>query len=670
MTIRLRLLLSFALLAFLIPAQGLAQTDIRATLSQPDPSGFPTIEFFLDIHDTSGEFVHDLSPNQVDIIEDGAVLPVKELVEIKPGLQFVVALNPGPSFAIQNSQAVSRYDTISQNLASWAKSRTGSDLDDLSLIINNGPEISHVKDYQQWLQTLESAQIDARNAIPNLDSLFRAVTIANDATIRPGMERAILFITPPIESKEIAPLDNLIAQVQQQNISIHIWLISSAGGFQTAGVQRLTELSEITGGTFFAFSGDETIPDPEIFLRELRSIYQVSYDFSIVSGGIHQISSQIELENGLTETNTLEIEIDLLPPQPTFISPPIRILRKYVEVEQTGNESADTVSQFQPAEQSIQVVFDFPDGRKRPILSSSLWVNGVVVAENSQPPLDIFTWDMREITAAGTYSLQVQVIDSFGITGKSVEIPVFVGIEQKDQDPWRVIRENTSTLISLAVIVSGAILLLVLILGGQLRPRAIRVSQLRRKKSDPVTQPVSMDDDLAKRNIPGWVNRLQWTQHQEPNKAFAYLYPLAENAQVVELSPYTISSNEVLIGSDPNQVNLLLQDGSIEKLHARIVRKVEGSFRIMDEGSIAGTWINYTPVSRNGADLEHGDMIHIGRTGFRFTIRQPKTVRRPVITLMPEKDLESNPVEIEDPNNSSTIQDHSSSEINAKDDTN
>jgi hypothetical protein len=316
------------------------------------------------------------------------------------------------------------------------------------------------------------------------------------------------------------------------------------------------------------------------------------------------------------------------------------------------------------------VVFDFPDGRKRPILSSSLWVNGVVVAENSQPPLDIFTWDMREITAAGTYSLQVQVIDSFGITGKSVEIPVFVGIEQKDQDPWRVIRENTSTLISLAVIVSGAILLLVLILGGQLRPRAIRVSQLRRKKSDPVTQPVSMDDDLAKRNIPGWVNRLQWTQHQEPNKAFAYLYPLAENAQVVDSAPYTISSNEVLIGSDPNQVNLLLQDGSIEKLHARIVRKVEGSFRIMDEGSIAGTWINYTPVSRNGADLEHGDMIHIGRTGFRFTIRQPKTVRRPVITLMPEKDLESNPVEIEDPNNSSTIQDHSSSEINTKDDTN
>ena len=90
----------------------------------------------------------------------------------------------------------------------------------------------------------------------------------------------------------------------------------------------------------------------------------------------------------------------------------------------------------------------------------------------------------------------------------------------------------------------------------------------------------------------------------------------------------------------------------------------------MDEGSIAGTWINYTPVSRNGADLEHGDIIHIGRTGFRFTIRQPKTVRRPVITLLPETNLDSNPVEEEAPHNSSKIQDQPSAEINAKDDTN
>ena len=204
---------------------------------------------------------------------------------------------------------------------------------------------------------------------------------------------------------------------------------------------------------------------------------------------------------------------------------------------------------------------------------------------------------------------------------------------------------------------SGAILLLVLILGGQLRPRAVRVSQTRKKKQDPVTQPVSIEDDLVKRNIPGWVNRLQWPQRQSSTKALAYLYPLSENKQIVDATPFAIFTEEVLIGNDPDQVNLALEDSSVEKLHARLIRKAEGSFRIIDEGSIAGTWINYTPVSHNGADLEHGDIVHIGRIGFRFTIRQPKLVRRPVITELPNASPSAAMPEMEAPTPTSKSED-------------
>jgi hypothetical protein len=635
MTSRLRLFLSLALLFLLFPEKGLAQNGYTATLSQLNDNKFPVLQFFLDIQDEQGDFSHNLSTDQVKVIEDGVTLPAIDMTEIKPGLQFVVAINPGPSFAIRNSKAISRYDMISQNLANWAKNRVGSDIDDLSLIISNGPEISHINDSQQWLQTLETAQIDSRNATPNLDSLFRAVTLANDATPRTGMKRAVLFITPPVESQQIEPLDNLIAQVQQQNISIHIWLVSTAGGFQTVGVKRLTELATLTGGTFFAFSGEETIPDPETFLQELRSIYSVTYKSAVSTGGIHQVSAQIETETGVIETNSQEIEIDLQPPLPAFISPPIRIIRQPIQTEQVEAEKSNSIPGLLPTEQVFQVVFDFPDGRKREIISSSLLVNGEMVEEKNQAPFDTFTWNISDIVSGSTYSVQVQVVDEFGITGKSVEIPIIIGIEQETQDPWGVVRQNTPVLIILAVVVSGAILLLVLILGGRLRPRAVRVSQTRRKRQDPVTQPVSIEDDLARRNIPGWVNKLQWSQRQSSQKAFAYLYPLSKNAQMVDSSPFPINAEEVLIGNNPEQASLVLKDSSVEKLHARLVRKVEGSFRLIDEGSIAGTWINYTPVSRNGADLEHGDIVHIGRVGFRFTIRQPKLVRRPVVTPLP-----------------------------------
>jgi pSer/pThr/pTyr-binding forkhead associated (FHA) protein len=51
---------------------------------------------------------------------------------------------------------------------------------------------------------------------------------------------------------------------------------------------------------------------------------------------------------------------------------------------------------------------------------------------------------------------------------------------------------------------------------------------------------------------------------------------------------------------------------------------VNGAFRLADEGSTAGTWVNYTPVSHEGTRLEHGDLIHFGRVGYRFMLKEPR----------------------------------------------
>jgi pSer/pThr/pTyr-binding forkhead associated (FHA) protein len=42
-----------------------------------------------------------------------------------------------------------------------------------------------------------------------------------------------------------------------------------------------------------------------------------------------------------------------------------------------------------------------------------------------------------------------------------------------------------------------------------------------------------------------------------------------------------------------------------------------------------GTWVNYTPVSQEGVNVEDGDLIHIGRVGFRFRVRQSSPNIRP-----------------------------------------
>jgi predicted component of type VI protein secretion system len=68
----------------------------------------------------------------------------------------------------------------------------------------------------------------------------------------------------------------------------------------------------------------------------------------------------------------------------------------------------------------------------------------------------------------------------------------------------------------------------------------------------------------------------------------------------------------------------------VEALHASLTREKEGTFRLTDEGSTAGTWVNYAQVPEGGTYLEQGDLIHFGRVGFRFMLRDPKRVRKPV----------------------------------------
>ena len=136
----------------------------------------------------------------------------------------------------------------------------------------------------------------------------------------------------------------------------------------------------------------------------------------------------------------------------------------------------------------------------------------------------------------------------------------------------------------------------------------------------------------------GWANRLQWPQRAAGPQALAYLYTIHDPDQVDTVPPIPITTDEVTLGSDQGMSTLLLDDPSVEALHARITRLEDGSFRLSDVGSIAGTWVNYTPISKSGTRLEHGDLIHIGRIGFRFMLRKSSTSRKLVIIseTMPE----------------------------------
>ncbi len=611
-----------------------AQADGGARLSRPNTEQFPLIQAYLDVHDTQGNFIHKLEAEQVKILEDGTVRPVTKLEELLLGVQVVVAINPGPSFAIRNNKAISRYDILKEGLRNWAKSRLGSNVDDLSLLIANGPAASHTPSSAQWLSALDAEQVDPRLARPDLDILFRAVGLVSDPLPRAGMSRAVLFITAPPENQADQSMENLAAQAREQGVQIYIWMVSSSGAFSTQVAEQLRTLSEGTGGEFFAFTGEEALPDPEEYLEPLRYIYSLEYESGVSASGAHQVVAQIDTGEAFVETPPVNYEIELQPPKPAFVSPPLTIQRKSSADNKSNPESALPDGGLAPQEQPLQIVFEFPDGRMRSLAYTALLVDGVIVAENTQPPYDQFIWELGPYTADGLHQLQVQARDVLGLTGTSAEIPVQITIEKASENQLGGFKKNLPILAALFVLLAGAMLLLVLVIGGKLRPRTHRAARSRRK-SDPVTQPVHIHTEPEAKRRAGWANRLQWPQRPAGMQAHAYLNPIHEPDQPDTLPPIPITSDEVTLGSDSGMSSLVLNDASVEALHARLRRQEDGSFRLSDAGSIAGTWVNYTPVSKEGTRLEHGDLVHIGRIGFRFTLRKTTTTRKPVIITEP-----------------------------------
>jgi predicted component of type VI protein secretion system len=86
-------------------------------------------------------------------------------------------------------------------------------------------------------------------------------------------------------------------------------------------------------------------------------------------------------------------------------------------------------------------------------------------------------------------------------------------------------------------------------------------------------------------------------------------------------------------GIDPVQSSYVLDDASVAPLHARLRQTDDGGYLLQDNNSIAGTWVNYEPIPREGYRLTHGDVVHFGQLMYRFTLRAAPTPQRPRVIV-------------------------------------
>jgi hypothetical protein len=624
------LLILFGLVLF--PASGYAQSQPAAELSLPVTDQFPEISAYLSVFNQQGRVLRGLQASQIRILENDQPASVTRLEYFEPGVQFVVALNPGPTFAIRNSRGISRYDLIRQALLEWIATYPATTKDDLSLLALNGPRNSHIPSPREWQRALESYAPDARNFTPAFDLLAEAIDIASDTPPQPGMAKVVLFITSPPEREAIPAIQNLVSQALQQGVLLNFWLVGSDATLDNGTFIQLGELAAQTGGEVFRFSGTETLPDIETYLEPIRGLYQVFYQSTARSSGEYQTQAEIRAGGEIILSEPRQVTLEVLPPNPVFVALPTSIERKPPELE-NGENSVGLI----PTAHSLQIIIEFPDGHPRQIQRSTLLVDGEVVQENREPPFDTFLWDLSGYTTHSEHLLQVEVEDDLGLVGSSIDTPIRIQIAGMPSGFAAVLVENAPVIALLGGLAAGAILLWVLVLGGRLQPADVTRPRLRRRDKDPVTQPVSIRTERPKRprapqRLKNLASRLRWPSRQQIPEPIAFLELLGPDSNGSRGVTQPILEDELIFGRSAQQANTLVEHPSVSEVHARLVRQSNGEFWLYDAGSIAGTWVNYNRVPKDGQRLEYGDLIHIGKIGYRFRLADQGQARRISIT--------------------------------------
>ncbi len=623
-----------------LPILSKAQTGQHATLTSPQAENFPEMSTFLDVYDSAGRFLFGVTSEEITLTENGNPCPIQKFEELSPGVQVVAAFNMGAGFAIRDELGVSRFEYLSQALIHWGENLSAENLDDLSLITNDGIERTHLNDPAIWTSALESYQPQPRETPSNFNVLAHAIDIASDPAPHQAMKKVVLLLTPPPTPEEIVAIQSLTAYAQERGVRLFAWVVSSPAYFNSPGVEQLRQSAAETGGAFFAFSGEEAIPSPESYFSPLRGTYALTYQSQITTSGPHTLEAAITTKTGEIMARR-EFPLDIQPPNPIFVSPPLEITRENPNPEE---ENAETKT-YTPTTRTLDIIIEFPDGHPRPLAETILYVDGNEEAKNTSPPFDQFTWDLSQYEDSQTHHLQIQAVDSLGLSQSSLETPIQVTIDKPEPKMGEllgcIIGEQPLAIAGLGAIIMAAILLLVCLRRGLIHPKAfLRVSKASQRTKE--TAPESQEEQprrtsFRRENISSWINRLPWPEGEEAAKqAQAVLEPITKRARKLFPEQIPLYDAEMTFGKDASAATILIKEASLNDLHARLELISENAYQLSDEGSVAGTWVNYQPINGESRLLQHGDILHLGRVGFLFRIQDAST--HPEVFITPQED--------------------------------
>jgi hypothetical protein len=590
--IRRAIIAAGILLILLRQGDAVAQDGASLRATSPNVDIFPTVSLYLSLTDSEGEHIPDLSSRNFVVLEDGKPIHGATVEEQNIGVRQVFILNTTRNMRGRDSLGLTRFDYVRRSLLEWW-SRPGSStigIDDLSLLTDKGTIVTHTSLAAELAASLTSFEPEYRDEPATFDVLLDAIDFVADPPPRLGMPTHIIFITPLILEPEDFPLTDTIARAKDSGTRIFPILVGPEELLDYPELENLRLLANATGGEIILFSPERGLLSLAERILSQRNLYHLTYSSAANSSGIVQFQIQAT-DDGLdviSDPRTFSIEVS--PPDVTFDLPPEKIVRE-------SEDPNATIEMLAPSTTLLKVLINFPDGHIRPIISSSLIVDDLIVSERHAPPFEEFNWDISEYLETESHVLQVVVEDSLGLQGSTEATTINVEVILPPSG-LNTLEPLIGTILPILGVLASVIIVSIVVF-GYARQRA--------------TSPTASASGI--RTPGGGKQRITLRPQRDQLHLEGQLVAETEGIEHVPLV-----GSDIILGRDSSLSAVHLDDPSVSGLHARLTRLANGEYLIRDQGSSAGTWVNYEPISEDGHILEHGDLIQLGRIMYRFTL--------------------------------------------------
>lgn len=565
--------------------------DPVLTITDLDSRNFPLIEVNLKSQNLSSPL--RAQPSSFSVIEDGENITPDDVEELYNGIHFSLVINPEYSLTLRAENGQQYYSQMIEAVRSIGPDPDHPDLNRYSLHIN--PDFSSVElpNYDAWVEGIDAYQENMRKVSSSLESLELAISALEQS--ESTLDTVLLYITPYLHPTLLPDFFALVERAAAIGVPVHTWIVMDIRMLGSAYETDLQDALAATGGSLSSFTGSQEVPDPKQYLVGKGSSYHLSYQSQIRKSGSFDLVVEANLPDGTKIRSAAEkLELQVEPARLSFVNLPEQL--ELIKDEQ-GNVT--------PALLPVEVLIEFPDGNPRGIISATLFVNGTRVQTKQEAPYGSFEIDLNQEldfsqeTPPEKIALEVRLEDALGLQGKTSPKSVALNVFEPQNpffDEWYASPWLWLGLLAMAAIVS---LLIFRKPGGKGISRTPRNEEPNEKPAE------KTDQALAS---PTYVTL----------KSFGSLMKLDADQTPSAEKPHLLEKEITLIGKDASQANLVLEDPSLEPLHAEIHFFPDGRIRITDFNSTAGTYVNFKPVTTHGTNLQHADLIHFGRLLFRF----------------------------------------------------